>query len=66
MLLAAMFLGGPGQPYGAMLGAVTIGVATEISAAYINPEYKEVIAFLVLIGMLMFRPYGLFGSEKTA
>lgn len=66
LLLAAMFLGGPGEPYGAMLGALTIGVATEVSAAYISPQYKEVIAFVVLLGMLTFRPYGIFGSEKTA
>jgi len=48
-----------------MIGAVTIGVATELSAGYINPQYKEVIAFIVLLGMLTFRPFGLFGSEKT-
>lgn len=65
MLLAATFLGGPGEPYGAMLGALTIGLATEISAAYITPEYKEVVAFLILLGMLAFRPFGIFGSEKT-
>ena len=65
LLLAAMFLGGPGEPYGAMLGALLIGLSTEISAAYVNPEYKQVIAFLVLLGMLTFRPYGIFGSEKT-
>jgi branched-subunit amino acid ABC-type transport system permease component len=65
LLLAAMFLGGPGEPYGAMLGALTIGVATEVSAAYVSPQYKEVIAFLILLGMLTFRPYGIFGSEKT-
>jgi branched-chain amino acid transport system permease protein/neutral amino acid transport system permease protein len=65
LLLAAMFLGGPGEPYGAMFGAITIGLATEISAAYVNPQYKLVIAFLVLLGMLTFRPFGLFGSEKT-
>ncbi len=65
MLLAAMFLGGPGEPYGAMFGALTIGLATEISAAYISPQYKEVVAFLALLGMLTFRPYGIFGSEKT-
>ncbi|HEX6452443.1 MAG TPA: branched-chain amino acid ABC transporter permease, partial [Trebonia sp.] len=35
LILAAVFLGGPGQAYGAMLGAVIIGVATEVSAAYI-------------------------------
>lgn len=65
LLLAAMFLGGPGEPYGAMFGALTIGLSTEISAAYVNPQYKEVIAFLALLGMLTFRPYGIFGSEKT-
>ena len=66
LILAAVFLGGPGEPYGAMLGALTIGLATEISAAYLTPDYKEVVAFLVLLGMLAFRPFGLFGSEKTS
>jgi branched-chain amino acid transport system permease protein/neutral amino acid transport system permease protein len=66
LMLAAMFLGGPGSAYGAMIGAVTIGVATELSAGYFNPQYKEVIAFIVLLGMLTFRPFGLFGSEKTS
>src|SRR6266568_3406052 len=36
VILAAVFLGGPGQAYGAMAGAVIIGLATEISAAYIG------------------------------
>jgi branched-chain amino acid transport system permease protein/neutral amino acid transport system permease protein len=48
-----------------MFGALTIGVATEVSAAYVNPEYKLVVAFVVLLGMLTFRPFGIFGSEKT-
>jgi hypothetical protein len=38
VILAAVFLGGPGQAYGAMAGAVIIGLATEISPAYINPS----------------------------
>ena len=38
LILAATFLGGPGQAYGAMLGAVVIGLATEVSAAYIPPS----------------------------
>jgi branched-chain amino acid transport system permease protein/neutral amino acid transport system permease protein len=52
LILAAVFLGGPGQAYGAMLGAVVIGLATEVSAAYITPSYKYVIAFLALLVML--------------
>jgi len=37
------FLGGPGQAYGAMLGAVIIGIATEVSAVFIQADYKYVI-----------------------
>ena len=40
LMLAAMFLGGPGEAYGAMLGALTIGVATEMSAGYLNPRVQ--------------------------
>jgi len=64
MILAAAFLGGPGQAYGAMLGALIIGLATEISAAYITPSYKYVIAFVALLAMLGMRPSGLLG-ERT-
>ena len=63
LILAAVFLGGPGQAYGAMLGAVVIGLATEVSAAYITPSYKYVIAFLALLIMLGVRPTGLLGAK---
>jgi len=64
LILAAVFLGGPGQAYGAMLGAVVIGLATEISAAYITPDYKYVIAFVALLVMLGVRPAGLLGASQ--
>ncbi|HEY2575642.1 MAG TPA: branched-chain amino acid ABC transporter permease [Streptosporangiaceae bacterium] len=63
LILAAVFLGGPGHAYGAMLGALLIGVATEVSAAYIQPDYKYVIAFAALLAMLAVRPSGLFGAR---
>jgi branched-chain amino acid transport system permease protein/neutral amino acid transport system permease protein len=63
LILAAVFLGGPGQAYGAMLGAVVIGLATEISAAYLTPDYKYVIAFLALLMMMGVRPTGLLGAR---
>jgi len=63
LILAAVFIGGPGHAYGAMLGALLIGLATEVSAAYIQPDYKYVIAFVVLLGMLAVRPSGLFGAR---
>ena len=62
VILAAVFLGGPGSAYGAMLGAVIIGLATEVSAAYITPSYKDVIAFLVLLIVMAVRPGGLLGA----
>jgi branched-subunit amino acid ABC-type transport system permease component len=62
LILAAVFLGGPGEPYGAMLGALVIGLATEVSASIVVSDYKDVIAFLILLGMLALRPNGLLGT----
>jgi branched-subunit amino acid ABC-type transport system permease component len=58
-ILAAAVLGGAGQPYGAMLGAVLIGEVTELSAAVISPQYKEVVAFAILVAVMVLRPRGL-------
>jgi branched-chain amino acid transport system permease protein/neutral amino acid transport system permease protein len=63
LILAAVFLGGPGEPYGAMLGALVIGVATEVSASIIVSDYKDVVAFVILIAMLAVRPSGLLGAQ---
>ena len=63
LILAAVFLGGPGEPYGAMLGALVIGLATEVSASIIVSSYKDVVAFVILIAMLAFRPNGLLGVQ---
>jgi branched-chain amino acid transport system permease protein/neutral amino acid transport system permease protein len=63
LILAAVFLGGPGQAYGAMLGAAVIGIATEVSAAFIPGDYKYVVAFVVLLLMLGVRPTGLLGAR---
>jgi branched-chain amino acid transport system permease protein/neutral amino acid transport system permease protein len=63
LILAAVFLGGPGQPYGAMLGALVIGLATEVSAVFIPADYKYVIAFVALLVMLGVRPTGLLGER---
>ena len=65
LILAAVFLGGPGHAYGAMLGALVIGLATEVSAAYIQPSYKYVVAFVILLAMLAVRPTGLFGTRAS-
>lgn len=59
VVFAAMILGGVGSPYGAMLGALVIGLATEVSAVFVNSAFKDDIAFAVLILILLLRPQGL-------
>lgn len=62
-ILAAAVLGGAGQPYGAMIGALIIGMVTEMSAAVISPEYKEVVAFGMLVLVMVLRPQGLLAKR---
>jgi branched-chain amino acid transport system permease protein/neutral amino acid transport system permease protein len=48
-----------------MIGALVIGLASEVSAAFINPAYKEVVAFAVLVIVLLVRPQGIFAEVAT-
>lgn len=65
-IVASAVLGGVGQPYGAMLGALVIGLASELSATFIDPSYKNVVAFGVLIVVLLIRPQGILSEVATA
>jgi len=65
VIFAAVILGGIGSIYGAIGGAILIGLATEISAAFINPSYKLDIAFVILILTLLVRPSGLIARPGT-
>ena len=56
---AASIVGGIGRPYGAMLGALLIGISMETSASYLAADYKLPIAFALLIVTLLVRPGGL-------
>lgn len=66
VIFAAVIVGGVGSIYGAMAGAILIGLATEVSAAFINPSYKLDIAFVILIAALLIRPSGLLSRAGTA
>ena len=63
VIFAAVIVGGIGKPYGAMLGALIIGVITSVAASYMDSAYKDAIAFAVLIGVLLVRPQGIFASR---
>jgi neutral amino acid transport system permease protein len=66
VVFAAAILGGIGQPYGAMAGALVVGVTMEVSALYISSDYKTVVAFGLLILALLFRPQGLVAPRRAA
>jgi branched-subunit amino acid ABC-type transport system permease component len=66
VIFAAAIVGGIGQPYGAMLGALIVGLVMEVSAFYIPSDDKTVLAFGLLILALLFRPQGIIPQHRTA
>lgn len=65
-MIAAAVLGGIGQPYGAMIGGLVVGLSTQLVGAYSSPSYEDVAAFVILTAMLLIRPQGLLGSAATS
>lgn len=55
-----IILGGMGSIPGAILGAMIIGFAESLGAYYISTDYKDLIAFMLLVLILSLRPQGLF------
>jgi branched-chain amino acid transport system permease protein len=70
-IFAAVVLGGIGSAYGALLGGLLLGLVTELSTwdglhGGVDPVYKPVVAFCVLIAVLLLRPQGLLGRERAS
>jgi len=57
---AAVLMGGAGNIWGALLGGLFIGIAENMGMAFIPSEYKDFIAFGMIILLLLFKPRGLF------
>ena len=64
-LFAAVVLGGIGNAYGALAGGLVIGLTQEWSTLIIESQWKVAVSFLVLIIVLIVRPQGIFGKERT-
>lgn len=60
---AVLILGGLGSIPGAIVGGLILGVSEAMAAGFISSAYKDVIAFLVMIIVLLFRPEGLLGKR---
>ena len=63
--VAAAMLGGMGSPKGALAGGILLGVLEALTAGYVSSQYKDAVAFVVILGVLFAMPQGLFGAKST-
>ena len=61
--LAGILLGGMGSVPGAVLGGMIIGVAESVSTLFLPTDYRDSIAFMMMVAILLLRPQGLFGQR---
>jgi len=61
----AAVLGGIGNIPGAVVGGLIMGIAEVLVVGYLSPTYRDAIAFVLLIIILLVRPTGIFGSQAT-
>lgn len=59
-----IILGGMGSIPGAIIGGYIIGLVESLIGGYMSTDYNEIIAFAILIGVLAFKPTGLFGARS--
>jgi neutral amino acid transport system permease protein len=63
-LFAAVTLGGLGSAFGALVGALIIGIMTELSTVWVPPDLRYAVALIVLILVLLVRPQGVLGRRE--
>ncbi|MDE2628343.1 MAG: branched-chain amino acid ABC transporter permease [Burkholderiales bacterium] len=59
----AAIIGGFNNSRGALLGGVIVGVAENLAAAYISPAYKDAVALVLFMLVILFKPQGLLGKK---
>ncbi len=60
----AAIVGGLGNPMGAIAGGLVVGIAEAMTAGYISSAYKDAVAFIIIILVLLLMPSGLFGRKE--
>jgi len=63
-IFAAAILGGIGSPYGAILGALMVGMAEELTVLVLPSTYKVGVGFFIIAVLLLVRPQGLLGQPE--
>jgi branched-chain amino acid transport system permease protein len=59
----AAIIGGFNNSRGALLGGVIVGVSENLAAAYISPAYKDAVALVIFMVVILFKPQGLLGKK---
>ena len=59
----AAIIGGFNNSRGALLGGVIVGVGENLAAAYISPAYKDAVALILFMAVILFKPQGLLGKK---
>jgi branched-subunit amino acid ABC-type transport system permease component len=62
LIITAAVLGGIGRPYGAVIGAVIIGVASQLAVLVVGAALSPVVVFVILVFLMVARPTGIFGA----
>jgi len=62
---AAAIIGGLSNPFGAVLGGLILGLIESLVAGYISSEYKDAVAFIIMLLILFMRPGGIFNTMKA-
>ena len=62
---AAAMLGGMGNAIGAVVGGILLGLLEAFAAGYLSSQYKDAVAFLVILAVLFAMPQGLFGRPDV-
>jgi len=62
---AAAIVGGLSNPFGAVVGGLLLGVMETLVAGYVSSEYKDAVAFIIMLLILFFRPGGIFNTSKA-
>lgn len=60
----AAIIGGFNNSRGALLGGVIVGVAENLAAAYVSPAYKDAVALMIFMVVILFKPQGLLGKKE--